>query len=504
MRIHPGRFLLRLGLVVTLGGSLLAGPKPPNVLFISVDDMRAWTGFLDGYEGPVHTPHLDQLAAQGINFTNAHCSSPVCGPSRAAVMTGRRASTTGIYGNSQWLRPHRPDIITLPTFLKSQGYLVAGAGKSFHHTAGNNPPDQWHDYFRFPWEDIAWMRQNRLNYPRAPDAEPPEGFRYSNVPLKGEEEDWGVLPIPESAYDDSRVIDYGLEFLNQSHDRPFFLSIGTFHPHLPWYVPQRFRDLYDPSEIVIPQIDPSDLDDVPPGGLRFAAFRRPALHTIQQADALTDAVHHYLAAISFTDELIGRLLSALENSVYANNTLIVLWSDHGYHHGEKYHFSKTTLWEEATRVPFIIKLPGPDNIAGESDRPVSLLDIFPTLVSQLGMQFPQTLDGNDLSPLLRDPGSPWPHPAIIEMGPGNAAVRDERWRYIRYAADGQELYDHHADPAEKINLAADPAYDHVKTELAEHLPQSWAEPAPTKSAYAFDPDNFTWKNLTTGKITSGK
>ena len=160
---------------------VLNGESARNILMISVDDMRDWTNFLGGYKGEVHTPHMDALAARGINFTNAHCPSPVCNPSRTSVMTGLMPSATGIYDNGQWLRANYPDKMTLPKYFKQQGYYVLGAGKSFHHTAGNNPPDQWHDYFRFPWADFPWTRSNKLAYPWTEWQPPPPGYPFSKV-----------------------------------------------------------------------------------------------------------------------------------------------------------------------------------------------------------------------------------------------------------------------------------------------------------------------------------
>ncbi|MCZ6672988.1 MAG: sulfatase [Verrucomicrobia bacterium] len=502
------RFLfLSILLVLAATGCTSEDPKQvrPNILMISVDDMRDWTGFLRGYQGEVFTPYMDQLAREGVAFTNAHCPSPVCNPSRTAIMTGRMPSTTGIYNNGQWLRPNQPDMMTMPKFFKEQGYKVVGSGKSFHHTAGNNPPDQWHAYMRNPWSDFPWARSNKLNYPWTQWEEAPPGYPFSKLEyLRGKDErDWGILPKPESDYDDVKIVDYAIEFLRKHEDGPFFLSVGTFRPHLPWYIPTRFRDLYSDADIQLPAVPEDDLDDIPAIGLDWASRGRDQLDVAKSEGQWEEAVRCYLASITFADAQIGRVLEALEKSPYANNTIIVLWSDHGWHIGEKNHWMKSTLWEVATRVPFIITAPGFKSSGIKSNRPVNLVDIFPTLVELSGLKCDIPFDGRDLSPLLKDPQKDWPHPSVIEFGRGNAAVRDERWRYILYSDGEEELYDHNSDPNEWTNLAENPTYQNIKNELTKHFPETWAPNALPKGAYKFDPDNWTFTNKKTGVITSG-
>lgn len=478
----------------------------PSILFISVDDMRDWTNFLGGYEGEVFTPHMDRLAHRGLVFTNAHCPSPVCNPSRTAVLTGLMPSTTGIYNNGQWLRPNQPEVVTLPRFFMDRGYKVVGAGKSFHHTAGNNPPDQWHAYMPNPWSDFPWARSNKLNYPWTQWEAPPEEYPFSKVEyLRGREErDWGVLPKPESDYDDVKIVDYAIEFLESHTGGPFFLSVGTFRPHLPWYIPKRFRDLYADAEIHLPKVPEKDLEDVPPIGQKWAEVRRDEMVAAKNAGRWEEAVRCYLASISFADAQIGRVLETLEYSTFADNTIIVLWSDHGWHLGEKNHWAKSTLWEESTRVPFIIALPQMRSAGKKNGSPVNLVDIFPTLVTQCGFTSEIPFDGNDLSPILIDPLTKWPHASVTEFGPGNASARDERWRYIRYADGTEELYDHLSDPHEWDNLSHDVSYQSIKDRLKTFLPNSWTPAALPKNAFRFDPVDWTFTNKQTGEVFSGK
>lgn len=483
-------------------GAVEQVPERPNVLFLAVDDMKDWVNCLGGYRGKVETPNIDRLARRGTLFTNAHCASPKCAPSRAALLTGLRPSTSGLYDNGHWWLPNLPDIVTLPNHFRQHGYLAVGAGKIFHHTAGNHPPNQWSRFFRLTFTEDPWFRGVKLNYPWSNHAPYPDGFPFSGVDGLGHENDWGSLAIGEQDYDDEKTVDYAIRFLQQPHDRPFFLACGLFRPHLPWYVPSRFFDHYALDEIVLPEVNRDDLNDVPAAGKRFALSRRSDLETIKRAGKWKHAVRAYLASITCADDRIGRVLNALETRDDAANTIVVLWSDHGWHLGEKQHWHKSTLWEEATRVPLIIVAPGfPSGIC---DRPVSLLDLFPTLNELANMSSIDRHDGVSLVPLLRDPQSSWERPAVIEYKRGNAAVRSQRYRYIRYSDGGEELYDHQNDPNEWQNLAARKDMADVKRELNRWFPEHWAKSADTKNAFEFDHEAFTWTHKKTGRITNGK
>jgi choline-sulfatase len=491
--------LLFLGLVTAAN----EGPaQQPNVLFLAVDDMKDWVNCLGGYEGTVHTPNIDRLARRGMLFTNAHCPSPKCAPSRAAIMTGLRPSTTGLYDNGHWWLPNRPQVVTIPVHFRRHGYRVMGAGKIFHHTAGNNPPKQWDDFFRLSFRNDPWFRSVTLNYPWSKSGPNPEGFPFSGVPGLGHENDWGALHIPEADYDDVLSADYAVNCLQTPQHKPFFLACGLFRPHLPWYVPKKYFDLYALDDIVLPKQRKDDLNDLPAEGLKFAQARRQDLERIRDAHKYRQAVRAYLASISFADAQLGRVLDALDASAYAKNTVIVLWSDHGWHLGEKGHWHKSTLWEEATRVPFMIAAPG--LAPGRCTRAVSLIDLYPTLNDLCGLSQIESHDGVSLVPLLRDSTREWQRPAVIEYKRGNAAVRSERYRYIRYRNGGEELYDLKQDPHEWDNLASDASYAQIKRELAKSLPQTWAEAAPTKKAFTFDPQTFTWVHKQSGTITRGK
>ncbi len=483
-------------------------PKPQpatgpmaNVLFLAVDDMKDWVGCLGGYEGRVLTPNIDRLAKRGTLFRNAHCPSPKCAPSRAAILTGLRPSTTGLYDNGHWLLPNYPDVVTLPAFFRSVGYEVAGAGKIFHHTAGNHPPNQWDDFQPIRFRNDPWFRGSKKNYPWSKSGSNPAGFPFSGVSGLGHENDWGSLEIESSAYDDARSTQYATEFLQAQHRRPFFLACGLFRPHLPWYVPSEYFELYPLEEIQLPAVRSDDLDDLPSEGKQLAKDRRSDWNAIKNQQKWKHAVRAYLASISYADAQLGKIISTLDTSPYANNTIVVLWSDHGWHLGSKGHWHKSTLWEEATRVPLIIDAPGFSPAV--CDAPVSLLSLFPTLLDLCGQTIPAQLDGPSLVPLLATPDTKWTEPAVIEFRRGNAAVRDTRYRFIRYANGGEELYDHANDPEEWHNLANRPESKAIKNRLSKWLPTKWATPAATKSNFDFDPETFQWTNRSTGAVTSG-
>jgi len=443
-----------LPMVVLVAFSCVATAAPaqaaekPNVLFIAVDDLNDWTTFLGGYPG-VKTPNLDRLARRGTFFTRAYCSAPACNPSRASLLCGVRPSTSGVYYNSNPWRPQMPDAVTLPQHFMAHGYKVHGAGKIFHGRFKD--PQSWHVYMSRPGDP-------------APKKRPANG-----IPNTAHF-DWGPVDEDDDAMGDTQVTNFGIEFLGRKHDKPFFLAVGLFRPHLPWYVPRKYFDEYPLGDIVLPKVKADDLDDVPPIGRRMA--RPEGDHAkVLRYKQWEKAVQGYLASITYTDGQIGRLLDALDKSPYARNTIIVLWADHGWHLGEKLHWRKFTLWEEAGRVPLVFVVPGLTRPETRCERTVSLLDIYPTLADLCGLPIGEHLEGKSLKPLLEEPTAAWDRPVVTTYGRQNHSVRCERWRYIRYSDGTEELYDHQNDPMEWTNLAADPKAAAVKEKLAGWLPK---------------------------------
>ncbi len=434
-----------------------------NVLFIAVDDLNDWIGCLGGHPD-VKTPNLDALAARGVLFANAHCSAPLCNPSRASLLTGIRPSTSGVYDNNQPFRSVLPDAVTLPQHFMANGYRVVGGGKIYH---GRFPdPTSWEEYF-------PSQTQNK------PPDPVPEGRPLNGIP-NAAHFDWGPIDVADEDMGDMQVANWAIGELAKKHDRPFFLGVGIFRPHLPWYVPRKYFSMYPPEEVTLPNVNENDLDDVPPMGRRIAKPEGDHRRVIE-TNNWRRAVSAYLACVSFADACVGRVLDALDNSPYADNTLVVLWGDHGWHLGEKLHWRKFALWEEATHNPLMVVAPGITRPGGVCKRPVSLLGIYPTLLDVLGLPQRPELEGTSLLPLLRKPGSPWERPAVTTYRRNNHSVRSQRWRYIRYSDGTEELYDHDNDELEWTNLAERPRSADTKRRLARWLPEINAPDAPRSS-----------------------
>ncbi|MGQ9731358.1 MAG: sulfatase [Candidatus Zipacnadales bacterium] len=432
----------------------------PNILFIAIDDLNDWCGCLGGHPD-TKTPHLDALAARGVLFTNAHCAAPLCNPSRAALMTGLRPSTTGVYLNSQPFRLAIPEAVTLPTYLMNHGYQALGSGKIYH--GGFPDPPSWQEY-----------------WPSMTQTQPPDPLP-RNRPLNGIPNaahfDWGPIDVADEEMGDWQVATWVSEQLQREYGQPFFLACGFFRPHLPWYVPRKYFEMFPVDSVTLPNVKEDDLDDVPPLGVKMAQPEGDHKRVIE-TNNWRRAVQGYLASIAFVDTCVGRVIEAFDHSPHRDNTIIVLWSDHGWHLGEKLHWRKFALWEEATHNLLMFVVPGTTQPGGKCARPVSLLDIYPTLLELCDLPMRKELEGHSLVPLLHNPQAAWEYPALTTYGQNNHSVRSERWRYIRYQDGSEELYDHQTDDMEWTNLAGNPQYAEVKAEHARWLPRVNAEPSP--------------------------
>ncbi|MGC1276264.1 MAG: sulfatase [Planctomycetaceae bacterium] len=422
----------------------------PNVLFIAVDDLNDWIGSLGGHP-QTKTPHLDRLAMRGVNFTRAYCSAPACNPSRASLMSGLRPSTTGVYHNNQPWRPAMPEAVTLQELFRNHGYETVGYGKIYH---GNFvEPEAWDEYER------------PAPYPKpSPEVANDPHSRAGGIVF-------GRLDASDEEMGDYVNVSRGIDYLSRTHDKPFFLAVGLTRPHMPWQVPAKYYDLFPLDSIELPDVpDGDDLSDVPTAGVKMA--KPDGDHAkILATDNWKHAVQAYLASIAFADAQIGRLIDGLDASGQADDTIVILWGDHGWHLGEKQHWRKFALWEEATRAPLMVVAPGVTQPGGECKRPVEFIHIYPALADLCGLKAPENLDGTSFMPLLKDPSAAWDHPALTTHGRKNHVVRTERWRYIRYEDGSEELYDHEADPNEWMNLASDPQNRDVIDELRSHLPE---------------------------------
>jgi arylsulfatase A-like enzyme len=441
----------------------------PDILFIAVDDLNDWVGPLNGHP-QTKTPNIDRLAARGMTFANAHSPSALCNPSRTALLSGLRPSTSGIYGNGPDWRtvPIFDDVTTLPRHFRDNGYATFGGGKIFHaHTfapganAGFNDTTAWDGFY----PDIDWQLPEEIRPMRTPVNRNPvmAGF------------DWSPVVADDRAMGDGQVVAYAQRQLMADIDGPRFVAAGIFRPHLPWYVPQQYFDMHPLDQIQLPAVREDDLADLPPAGRR-TSFQAGELHEwVVASGTWPEAVQAYLASISFADAMVGELLDTLDASGRADNTIIVLWGDHGFHLGEKNRWRKMTLWEDVTHVPLIIVAPGLTVPGSRTGAPVSLMDIYPTLAELTGLPVPGHVEGQSLVPLIDDPGAEWDTPAVTTYGFNNHAVRDERYRYIRYADGTEELYDVIADPNEWTNIADQREMRRTKTRLSRWIP---AENAP--------------------------
>jgi arylsulfatase A-like enzyme len=420
-------------------------PAKPNVLFIAVDDLNHWVGHL-GRNPQTKTPNIDRLAKMGVTFTRAYCAGPVCNPSRAALMSGLRPGSSGVYDNGQDWKPVIPKEQTLTTQFLNAGYNVYGTGKIYHANA--HRPGEWTDYF-------VGDKEKTTPHPDAKN-DGVGGIRFQ--PL-----------TDDSKLQDEGIVDYGIAKLGAKHDKPFFLAVGLHKPHMPWNVPKKYYDLFPLDKIELPPSTKDDLKDVPPPGVKMA--KPGGDHAaIVKSGRWKEAVQGYLAAIAYCDAQIGRLLDAYDKSPNKQNTIIVFWGDHGWHLGEKEHWRKFALWEESTRMPFIWVVPGVTKAGGVSGRTVDLMSVYPTLCGLCGIDRPKHVEGENITPLLLDPKAKWDKPGITTYHLNNHAVRTERWRYIRYANGDEELYDHDADDYEWVNLARDEKHAAVKQDLIKLLP----------------------------------
>ncbi len=436
-----------------------AGRRKPNILFVSIDDLNDWAGVTGGHPQG-HTPHLDALAARGRSFQQAHANAPICNPSRTAVLTGVAPHVSGVYSNQAAWWKGTKGTPTLPGLLRQNGYRTIGAGKVFHY----GDRSAWDDYMGDACDKVPTEDRGR-----------PTKADHTHVA----EFNWGPARTDKpDVHPDQKVASWISGQLARKHDQPFFLACGFHKPHLSWYAPPKFFERLAVEDIVLPDVPEDELADIPEAGRRLAHIE--VHQQVMERDAWKAAVHAYLAALSFADAQLGRVLKALDNSAHKQDTIVVVWSDHGWSLGEKFHWKKHALWEECTRVPLVFA--GPGITPGPCERVVGLIDLYPTIAGLCGAPVHDRAGGHDLAPLLSDPRASWPHHCLTSLEGGHHAVRTERWRYIRYADGTDELYDHTTDPVEHHNLAQDPSKATVVQDLRAHIPKSSAAPVPEVTA----------------------
>ncbi len=448
--MRPIHFLLLSCALLFTTTAAPAGEKP-NVLFIAVDDMNNDLGC---YGHPqVKSPNIDRLAARGVKFDRAYCQYPLCSPSRSSLMTGLRPDTTRVFDLTYRFRQGLPDVVTLSQCFMQQGYSATRVGKIYHYgnpgdigTSGLDDPQSWQKVFNPAGRDKTALEPDIVNLT------PKRGLGSSLSLLAdktGKDED----------HTDGKVATQAIELLEKRSSEPFFLAVGFYKPHCPYIAPQKYFDLYPQEQITLPELAADARSAAPDPAL---ASTRPWPHFGVTPDEARQAKRAYYAAISFVDAQIGRVLDAVDRLGLRENTIIVFWSDHGYHLGEHGLWMKMSCFEESARVPCIIAPPAAKSAGKTCPRTVELIDLYPTLTDLAGLTPPAGLQGRSLRPLLENPDASWPHPAYTQVQRGafpGHSVRTDRWRYTEWALGekGAELYDHEKDPKELHNLANDPA-----------------------------------------------
>ncbi len=459
MRKYLVRFVLPILAISFFSSQSLCGQKSipanptgqdkPNVLFIAVDDLNDFVSYADRYKGAI-TPNIDRLASQGMAFNNAYCQYTVCRPSRASVMSGfyphrlqgNIHDDESVQAEARKLRSE-----LMHVWFRNNGYKPLAVGKILHR----HLPEETLDASGGRGLFSAGLGKLKRNWHQ-----------------EGTMTDWAMEPESDEQMPDHKAAQWAVDQLEKKHEKPFFLMVGFLRPHNPWYVPKKWWDLYDREKINLPPYKEDDLNDLPQMGLNNIKKVMPRTEWAIENDQWRNIVHSYLASISFVDHQIGKVISALEKSDYGDNTIIVLWSDHGYHMGEKNTFQKHSLWERSTHIPLIFA--GPGITAGKScNRVVSLLDIYPTLVDMCGLPENLQNEGISLVPLIEDPSLAWPYPVVTGYGKDCYAIQNERYRYLRYSDGSEEFYDLKNDPHEWNNISEDHEIAGIKREMQSQL-----------------------------------
>jgi uncharacterized sulfatase len=458
-------------LLLALAAFLAAPPATPaaakpNVVFIAVDDMNNDLGC---YGHPlVQSPNIDRLARRGVRFDRAYCQFPLCSPSRVSLLTGLRPDTTRIFDlRTDFRKETLPTAVTLPQLFMQNGYRVARVGKIFHYgnpgaigTNGLDDPKSWHERYN----------------PRGRDKEEEKKLT-NHTPKRGLGSALCFLAAEgtDEEQTDGMVAARTIALLEKNRDRPFFIAAGFYRPHCPYIAPKKYFDLYPLARITLPTDPPGHRQNLLEAATRST---RPYPHFGATQEQVREAKRAYYATVTFVDAQVGRLLAALDRLGLVEKTIVVFWSDHGYHFGEHGLLMKQSLFEESARVPMIVAAPGRKGNGAGCARTVELLDLYPTLADLAGLTPPKGLQGASLKPLLDDPKAKWKRPAHTQVWRGKFpghSVRTERWRYTewRNGKQGTELYDHDADPRELNNLAGDPRYGAVVKEMQALVRKTW-------------------------------
>ncbi|MGL4594143.1 MAG: sulfatase [Thermoguttaceae bacterium] len=472
-------FLLGLVSIFSVSSIHANQTTRPNIVMIASDDMNCFIGAF-GTHPQVKTPNLDRLVSMGVGFTNAHCQAPLCNPSRISLMTGIRPTTTGVYALEPWFRRSADweNYVTLPQYFEQHGYYTTTCGKVYHDQGPIHNPKFTREF-------------SKIGYAGGFGPKPPEKF--VNTPASMWMMDWGPFPEKDEEGEDYRVASWAINELDDlPDDKPFFLSIGLYRPHVPLFAPQKWHDLYPDDSLVLPPYLENDRYDVPDFAWKLHwNIPEVGMKWVQENDQWKPIVRSYLASVSYMDDQIGRILEALEQKGLLENTIIVFWGDNGWHLGQKELFAKTSLWDPATGVPLIFAGPGIKS-QGICRQPAELLDIYPTLIDLCGLPENSILEGLSLKPQLLDTKIRRNRPALTSDGPDNHSARSENFRYTIYGDGSEEFYDLREDPNEWMNRIADSNYQKEISELEQWIPQKAAKPMQGSVSRLIERRGDTW------------
>lgn len=463
---------------------------PLNVLFIAVDDLRPEIGCYGA--AYMRTPNLDRLAAGGMLFERAYCQVAVCNPSRNSLLSGCRPDTTKIFDNQHFLRAQLPDVVTLPQHFKNHGYTTLSLGKVFHHSE-KEPGDDLQSWSEPAWYHGKpykhWFAKEALEYVKQLKALPKD-----KQPKKLRAAPFEAADEPDEVYPDGQTATKAIETLQRlkTDAKPFFLAVGFVKPHLPFTCPQKYWDLYPAESIQMPA-NASRPENAPEPAFHDSYELRSYGSVPEKGDVPADMalnlIRGYRACVSFMDAQLGKVLAELDRLGLRENTLVVLWGDHGYHLGENGVWTKMTNFERGTRAPLLVSLPGMKTAGQRSRALVEFVDLYPTLAQLCSLPLPPHLEGTSFVPLLEKPDQLWKKAAFSQyLRPGKPpimgrSIRTDRWRYTEWHDPKQnlvgiELYDESNDPLENRNLAGEVAHTETVRQLAEQLKAGWKAALP--------------------------
>ncbi len=473
-------------------GAALGRKLDMNVLFIAIDDLRPQLGC---YGDPVvKSPHLDQLAAEGLIFQRAYCQQAVCSPSRTSLLTGRRPDTTMVYDLQTHFRKTIPNVVTLPEQFKLHGYHTQGLSKVYH--GGLDDPQSWSVPWWGPKRPTYHTKENIALLERLLAEAKAQGKDIRDWRQRPRGPAWEAPDVPDNALADGATADKAIQVLNEIKDRPFFFAVGFLKPHLPFVAPKKYWDLYRKDQLSLAD-NPFAPKDAPQVALtNWGELRKyygiPKQGPVSDEQAL-QLIHGYYACTSYTDAQVGRVIAELERLGLRERTIIIVWGDHGWQLGEHGLWCKHTNFETSVRSLLMISVPGQKTAGRSTDALVEFVDIYPTLCELCGLPLPEGLEGTSFVPLLEDPNRPWKKAAFSQYpryvrGVGRVmgySMRTDRYRFTEWRAVDEskdfcqrELYDHKVDPKENVNIANRPENKRLVAQLAEQLHAGWKAALP--------------------------